>query len=395
MKVKNNTEILKLLKDLYENVFTDNYNIYTPLELCEEMINSLTALGGDILVISNLEFLIILKNKINLDNVHYTTSCDIKKQVAISLGINLNNIIDLQYNNKEINLGIQEMKFDVVIQNPPYNPNSLWKKFVEKGIDLLNDNGQMVTIHPDSWRTSSKHNKLCNYLKEHISELHITGLSSFPGVNISTDWYLYNKQKINLTKIVYNDGNIENLKLNNNITPFSINSIPGKILNKITKQNYNNGIICLKGWDELNPLFKQIIPSNILKYKQCGGKENGNGWTKDIFTYTEKPTKDQFTDKVVMAYVGYPRARFFSKDEQVGVITGFYWNTTNKSLPILLNSKMYLKLFFEITNYDKRMFNIPMQFLRSLKFDDLNVQTEEELYEHYNLTEEEINFIEQ
>jgi predicted methyltransferase len=85
------------------------------------------------------------------------------------------------------------MKYDIIIQNPPYNPNALWKRFVTKGIDELSEDGLMLVIHPDSWRWSTRHKKLFDHIKVHISELHIMDYSAFPGVAISTDWYLYHK----------------------------------------------------------------------------------------------------------------------------------------------------------------------------------------------------------
>lgn len=60
----------------------DAHSIYTPLELCEEMINSIDDYDDKtILVISNIEFLIVLKQKlVDMNNVHYSTSCSVKKK---------------------------------------------------------------------------------------------------------------------------------------------------------------------------------------------------------------------------------------------------------------------------------------------------------------------------
>jgi len=319
------------------------------------------------------------------------------------VGINVNNIYNLQYN-KEINLNTT-VKFDIVIQNPPYNPNSLWKKFVEKGIELLNDNGQMVAIHPDSWRTSSTHNKFCEHLKEHISELHINDYEIWKEqkVAIKTDWYLYNKQKINSTIVTYSNGDSEflNLKEHNKILRFSTTSIYASILNKITKPNYDNGLIMEKGFNKLYKPENHFVDG---KYKQCGGSGNGTGWTKGEFIYTNEPSEYQFENKIIMSYAGKPRATFFSKEEQVGCLLANILltdniNTDPKSICLLYNSKLFLKLYLEIIGTKPWIKNddpsqIPAWILKSLNFENLNVQTEEELYKHYNLTKEEINWIE-
>ena len=67
-------------------------------------------------------------------------------------------IIDLEKNDKEIIdcvnnrlfKNLNEMKFDNIIQNPPYN-GSLHLDFLEMGLDLLSDNGRMVIIEPATW----------------------------------------------------------------------------------------------------------------------------------------------------------------------------------------------------------------------------------------------------
>ena len=95
--------------------------------------------------------------------------------------------------------------FDVIIGNPPYNENGtgkgggvLWKPFVFKSFDLLNDNGILNLIHPLGWRKPKgehasagdvfdrfKHNQII-FVK--ISDVKIP---HFPGV----DFYVVQKDK--------------------------------------------------------------------------------------------------------------------------------------------------------------------------------------------------------
>ena len=52
---------------------------------------------------------------------------------------------------------IKHMKFDYIIQNPPYN-GSLHLDFLAKGLDLLSDKGKMVIIEPCTWLIQLKEN---------------------------------------------------------------------------------------------------------------------------------------------------------------------------------------------------------------------------------------------
>lgn len=392
--MNNKQEIIGVLNKVYSHSEEKFNNVFTPFELTEQMANSLNYDDTKtLLVLVNLEFLIELKiRNISLENIHYSSGCKHKRRFAENLGVNVNNIHSLEYKDKEIKVTHNDMamKFDYMVGYPPYNPNSLWKKFVLKGIDLLNDNGHMVMIHPDSWRTSSKHKKLFDHLKEHISELHIEGYNIFDNAEISVDWYLYNKNTVDKTKIFYPDGEINEIKITNEISPVCMSSIEYSIKNKICNED-DNGIIIKNA--NFTPQYKSHVENGI--YKQCGGLGNNTGWTKGDFSLTMEPDKHQFENKVVMTYCGKPRATYFNNN--IGVIRGFYWITDNKSLPILLNSKMVWKilLIFSGEKYKyKGLQNPSTKILKHLNFNNLNVQTEEELYEHYGLTEEEINFCE-
>lgn len=252
----------------------------------------------------------------------------------------------------------------------------------------------MLAIHPEVWRKSSTHSKLSSHLKEHISELHMTGFTSFPGIGTSTDWYIYNESKQDDCVIYYENNDIETVKFDNSeILSFSKNTIPGKIISKICTTKDNN-LITLKGWD---PLYTDYIENG--KYKQCGGASRGTSWTNGDFHLTNEPTKHQYENKVVMTYTRRPRAKYFSSNDEIGVLRAHYWLTDNHSLPILLNSKMIWKLGIEVTPQDpktktKGVWEFPIWFLKSLNFSDLNIHNEEELYKHYNLTQYEIDWIE-
>lgn len=66
---------------------------------------------------------------------------------------------------------VEKMKFDVVIQNPPYN-GSLHLDFLEKGVDCLTETGKMVIIEPATWLINVRKNgnaKRYDAIKERIN----------------------------------------------------------------------------------------------------------------------------------------------------------------------------------------------------------------------------------
>jgi hypothetical protein len=67
-------------------------------------------------------------------------------------------------------------KFDVILQNPPYNSNGtgngniLWNKFIEKSIDILQPNKYLVAVHPSLWRKPQSKKGVCKKVSDLIKQ---------------------------------------------------------------------------------------------------------------------------------------------------------------------------------------------------------------------------------
>lgn len=280
------------------------------------------------------------------------------------------------------------MKFDVILSNPPYNPNALWKKFVAWQIDQLTDDGKMVVVHPSMWRESSSHAGLYNTLLKGMSELHCCDYDIFKDnrIGVKTDWYVYGKGGSASLTVHYPDGSghvfTEPPKA---IHRFPPDSVPHRILQKIT--GGYNGCLFEKGF---SPLYKR--PGKL--YKQCGGMGNNVGWVRDDFFRTDEPTEHQYASKVVMSYTGRPRARFFHAGEGVGVVCGIYWLTENPAYCTLLNSDMLWKLHMWLHGTKPWVKNdVPLRMrawlLSSLRLEGLTATDARSMYDFYGLTSEE------
>mgnify|MGYP003651438806 CR=1 FL=1 len=120
---------------------------------------------------------------------------------------------------------IKDMKFDVVVGNPPYqapakthkghknplNGNTLWDKFVSKAIkELTTPNGIVSMIHPAGWRKPQSEKARYKGMMQFMAhENHMTYLSIHSAkdgkktFNASTryDWYVIQKGSTGMTTV--------------------------------------------------------------------------------------------------------------------------------------------------------------------------------------------------
>lgn len=147
----NKKEVELRLKEIIRRS-NDIQNVYTPIELCEEMISKLPELNKDqkILVMFNLEFVWVIREKLgreNIKNLWFYTYDSFKKMAAMGMGMNENHIIVSEYNK----IKTEDMpKFDVVVGNPPYK-DDLHLKFLQLAVNTAKDNGNLVWLQPSRW----------------------------------------------------------------------------------------------------------------------------------------------------------------------------------------------------------------------------------------------------
>lgn len=97
--------------------------------------------------------------------------------------------IDKMYNdNEELDFSIlkeKNMKFDMIIQNPPYK-GPLHLEFLEKGLNLLKETGKMVIVEPATWlidirkngKYYTKFSSIKNKIEGHVESVAIENLNA-------------------------------------------------------------------------------------------------------------------------------------------------------------------------------------------------------------------------
>ena len=146
-----------------------------------------------------------------------------------------------------------DMKFDVVIGNPPYQApkerkdknskdgacgKSLWKNFVVKSMSLVKENGHIALIHPSLWRKPE--NALFSEFKARdliYVEMHSLddGIKTFRA-STAYDWYILKNSKYNGKTIIKDiNGNVELVDISD------FNCIPSASLELFQKLLAKNG----------------------------------------------------------------------------------------------------------------------------------------------------------
>jgi site-specific DNA-methyltransferase (adenine-specific) len=144
--------------------FAGAHAVYTPQPLVEEILGQIDLANKDILVLFNVEFVasLVYTYNVNPDRITFYSDSANKNRFAIKMGIKYTDIMPT------------DMKFDVVVGNPPYQQgknNRFYQEFVRIAFDLSKDVVAMIT--PSNWTSIAatesnflkllKDNGLCLY----------------------------------------------------------------------------------------------------------------------------------------------------------------------------------------------------------------------------------------
>jgi hypothetical protein len=138
---------------IYSNT-VDSRKIFTPFKLASEMLDQVK-LGENNLVF-NMEFVLVLKDMGLINTVWFATVCDLQERAMIAFGVDKSRII--RYNYNKLDEFPKDMKFDVVIANPPYEKNK-WEKFIRLGYSITKKGGWVSFITP-RWSILKGKNKI-------------------------------------------------------------------------------------------------------------------------------------------------------------------------------------------------------------------------------------------
>jgi hypothetical protein len=296
------------------------------------------------------------------------------------------------------------IKFDGIITNPPYadsshteQKNTLWRKWFifDK---LIKENGVFAEIIPSSWMGSPpliKDNFLDENLKisKNITHINLDECGKyFKGVGQKFSYFVYTKDDYkNETNLVVKniDGSIDSFteNLNNvifDVFPRDLSPLAISILNKTIVNTKPIGILNTTVCHANNKHLWKHIP----QYEFIHAIEKTPN--KTIFYKKQHP--HQGVPKIIIPTTTYYRSMYYTEN---GTSQSFcYYNLKDGEERDIVLNNLNNKLFdyinecFRYSNWNS------VNLLKKLPTLPLNIQlTDNEIYEFFNLTEDEISHI--
>jgi hypothetical protein len=299
------------------------------------------------------------------------------------------------YTNKEFMEDKSNMKFDVIVGNPPFKngnetggKSSLWRKIVNKSWNQLNDGGIITMITPQFPNSAAD---LGNIFTKHQTTTVWTDIAHhFPGVGSSFfAWSVSKTPKTALTNFI-NDG--ISIDITNKSLPKDLRSM--SIISKVMN----------------NTLFECKSSPEYLHTSVADGKDDDRLYSKKTNQHTfaiRRTSGDNYTmwgsvlptdytePKVVMTFSGNPHYKFHDSLDPIGTIKFQSGHIIVKSklegenLINLYKSKLYKFIQDQMVSggmRGKSFYQMPVMDLNKLWSD-------EDLFKYFNLNEEEVSLI--
>ena len=202
----------------------------------------------------------------------------VKQIIYYKYNIKFDNIIFINekqviYNNKKELIDMP--KFDYIVQNPPYS-GDLHLDFLEMGMNMLNDDGQMVIIEPATWLINlrdngnvKKYNEIKNSITGNVKSVTIASLNGKFNTGLYVPFSIMHIDKSNnhdkIFFTCYDDGKFVNSLYDCNLIGDNnmINTIKNKIVNGC-KEMCNDYIFNPRHAYNDNTAFLRYVPIMTL-----------------------------------------------------------------------------------------------------------------------------------
>jgi len=298
------------------------------------------------------------------------------------------------YINKDFLKEEVDMKFDVIVGNPPYQSGngekggarSLWRKFIKKSFELIGKDGYVALVCPGFPHNTAD---LGTYFTNNTPLiLENDATSYFPTIGSEIKYWVVQEGKHNKDFIV--DGKKWIWAKDTDPT---VNSILTSIFQKTVfsnqlfncKQDRGYSSTQLKNDD--NDYFEKPKGDSVYPIRHASNVK---------ICYVKKPTECHTKRKVMMTFSGYPGFEYYDENTPMS-------SCYQMSGYIEVDNDIEAKLLISL--YSTKLYTFLSQGIRSagmksivnysLPKVDLNKSwTDADLYKHFKLTQEEIKYVE-
>lgn len=404
-----------------------NGEVFTPLPLIKEMLDKLPK---DVWLNKNFKWLdpavgignfpIIIYERLMISLVDFENESDKSKHILNNmlyvgdicpLNISIYKIImgyDKDYKGDNIvtqnfldDKTFKDIKFDVIVGNPPYqstNANgksihgreNLYTKFIRIGLSKLYENGYMLYITPTSWMGPTeilKEMLKCNIIYLNINECK----KNFNSIGSTFSYYLinnsYNIDNITTVLCEYNK-KIYKSQVKLYLYNFLPQLLSDNVMNIQAKVFLNKNVIFKRKDVEYKKLNISPTKNEIFKYPQII-KHN-------VKVYSDTPHIHQFEKKLLLFRSGYLKPTYDNLNCGIGDNIMFLLvesDIIGSKLKKLYESKLYTFLLNvnKFSGYNNgKVINMLYNKIEEL---DVNF-TDNDVYEYFNLNPDEIKTIE-
>lgn len=293
------------------------------------------------------------------------------------------------------------MKFDLIVGNPPYRDgevndesHKLWGKFVKMAFDRTNSNGFITMITPSTWFSREEDTPGVNIFIDLFkkNDLILSNVNSeylrnkfFSGVGTTiTYWVVRIGDYSGSTRFITDTGDVI-------IDIFKLKYLPKQITNHSISISMKFELKTeMFSWTGQGKLSDRAVREKDEEHPwpcyHTPAKGGRYWWAKDKNPYADTP-------KVLVSLSGKYAPRFDNQNgfTEMCILILFDSEEEGRNAVSILNSRLY---HWIVDHFKHSGFN-PMQQIYSLpKLDLTHPWTDQEIYQHFNLTQEEIDHIE-
>lgn len=285
------------------------------------------------------------------------------------------------------------MKFDVIVGNPPYQSgngekggrHSLWRTLVKKSFSLVEKNGFVGFVCPGF---PFRANDLSKCFFDNTPIVLVNDATKyFPGVGSEIKYWIVQQGKHNLPFIVDGIHWVNGLNDDPTVNPMVI-AIRKKLANlPLFECKHDTGYSSTQYKNDNTDYFDAPTGTSVYPIRHASTVK---------ICYVSKPTECHYKNKVMMTFSGYPDYEYF--DGTTSPISSCYQMSGYIEVANQIEGQRLIALYkTKLYTFLSRLDGAGIKGINSYSLPKVDLSKEwddEKLYKQFNLTQEEIDYIE-